>query len=463
MPLITEEDGIISASPTAYVPEAVPTISVVAPTYRDVVVDTSNTPINTLMTAISGYPWTVQYYSQLVDTDTPLQQQTLSLDIPYQQYRRIDGLEIRVTSPLTTQQDEVTKTMTTGGSATVYAGVVPNTNDPFIADIGTGKPTVFRVTKSEQKTFLAKTAYEISYVVMSDHQEYLDDLARKTISSYVFKKDQIAYGQSPLVVTSDADLIDQIGITLDRLIDFYLKTFYDLDFGTIMIPMQGQPCYDPTLVDFLTKTLRVSDHPSVVRVREINFDDDRVYRQSNFWTAIRERDGGELLYGFTRTTMVEASQFVSNPYSYGVRWTGISYVTYPIDPKVGVGGLLAANVKVPISAFTVMDAGVGATFYPRQNDAVSANNVPTPVQPVSIGSVLDDDYYVLSQNFYLKNSDMNVLEQEVWNYLDGRALDGSQLLNSAKLAMSWGSIEQLYYIPLMIVLMRAYLRSYQVW
>ena len=69
---------------------------------------------------------------------------------------------------------------------------------------------------------------------------------------------------------------------------------------------------------------------------------------------------------------------------------------------------------------------------------------------------------MLSEAFYTQNTaTMSALEAAVWNYLNETDIDPVQLTQTADLYYQWGVLEQFYYMPLIIVLMKAYIRRYQ--
>ena len=68
--------------------------------------------------------------------------------------------------------------------------------------------------------------------------------------------------------------------------------------------------------------------------------------------------------------------------------------------------------------------------------------------------------YVLSDNFYkgeLQN--MTLLEQEVTKYIKGEALNPDILMDLYKEHVSWNTAEKYYYLPILIMLMKEYVRS----
>ena len=87
-------------------------------------------------------------------------------------------------------------------------------------------------------------------------------------------------------------------------------------------------------------------------------------------------------------------------------------------------------------------------------------NLPATGVP-SVYPVLRDDYYVLGADFYNQTTTQSVLEDAVSNYLLGDALDINSLSNTAKLFTRWGMLEQFYYVPILLTLIRGTIREYR--
>lgn len=474
MPLASDKDesGVLSPSPTAFAPQPVTTVNIVEATYKDVAVDTKQTPISTLMTYVEGSYWTVDYYSQVIDTDSPLTAQQVTVSGAYQQYRRIRGLKIKVTTPLHQQQDAQTKMMESDGAGVVFAGLMPNEGDMFVADIGTGAPIVFRVTASNKKSYFKEAVYEIEYALVGGEQQYLDDLATKTVQDLAFRQDFLSHGQQPVISTEASVAIEEMQATIDRLADQYFQMFFDSEFSTLCVPAQAAPTYDPFMTQFLTEFFTREDSPWVQRIRVLNVSEDVACRQDNFWRALKERDATYLKTGFKKTGLAYAREFTRNPYpGNGVYYSGLGWLIYPKDPKIGVLGLRAEQIKPLVE--DVLDEGGAAPVLVDSPD--SAQNLMFPplnyvdpesglpvTDPVVLLPVLTDDYYVLSGNFYTKNDGQSVLETAVWTYLDGGQLDPVQLKRTAEeLFYDWGVLEQFYYGPILLVLMNYYIRAFQ--
>jgi hypothetical protein len=497
MPIATGEDdsGIVSPSPTGFAPQVIPQVNIVDNAYKDIAVDTKWTPISSLMTMVEGSNWTVEYYSQIIDTDTPLTSQAVTLSAPYQQYRRIRDLTLKVTTPLQSVQDDVTKMMTVDGAAMIFAGLIPNEGDAFIADIGVGKPAVFRVKSTQKRSYFKEAIYNIEYAIVGTDAEYLDDLANKVVQELVFRRDFVLYGQNPVIEAAAEVTIDELEETATRLTKQYFDMFFEPEFQTIIIPQQATSVYDPFLTEYLTRVFTREDSPMVQHVRLPNVQDDVSMKQDNLWTALLNRDPTYLKTGFTQTGLVYCNQFSSNPFGQGIRWTNIGACVYPANPKIGLYGLQPGMVKsligdplVSPSVYNYMSPWLGDEYYipvpavsPPQPDqpadlvdstgSVNVMYAPENLealqegvvvgQPIPILPVTYDAYYVLSANFYNHTQTQSILEAAVWTYLNGEALDPQQLSLTASLYYEWGVLEKFYYIPILITLMRAYVRSYQ--
>lgn len=463
MPLVTgDDDAVIVPKPIPDVGEVVTTIPIVSDDYRGIAQDVRVTPAHTLMPHIDGSEWTVDYYSQVLRADSPLIQQSPSSSGTIQQYKRIKNLDLRVTTPLTSRQDTETMTMVVEGRGVVYAGIIPNENDVFVAFIGEGLPAVIKVITTEKMSVMNNAAYDISYRVMGQDQDLLDDLVSKTVQTFTYKRDNIAHGISPLVEQAQIVVMDEVAEVVDTLVASYMGEFFDQHIKTFVIPNQELYTYDPYLIEFLKHVLRVGETPILQNMANINTAEDLVYKQPNIWTALIENNPKLLTAGFTRIGFTQTTNFSGHPTNRGLRWTKLVYTAYPKDPRIGYSGLRAENVKL-LDDFTVLPSANQIEFYPRQNHAIADNDANQSITPVLIDPVFTTDYYVFSENFYNGVSGTNLFEKEVLACLNNEALDGEQLIRNARNIANWDAVSRFYYAPIILHLLRKHIRSYQNW
>jgi len=454
----TRDNGVINTNPIAPASTEVVTVLARSDDYITPIVDLRWEPRVNLLTHIEGSAWVVDYYSQVIDTSSNLSGQQYTRNAVYQSYTLIKNMEMRVSSPLSTSQEPDTKGMTVTGSALLYPYVIPNEGDMFVADIGEGKIAIFRITDSVKKSIFKEACYEISYGLNNDNQTgSLVDLNQKVVKTYYFHKDFLTYGQNPLLVSSDNDVLMSLDKSYRVLAEQYFKKFFSNEYKTIMVPGQPYPVYDHFLVDYLLSEFGTRDSNEVRYIRRLNLDDDDVMKCDSIWKALKCRDISFMNTMFKRAGLVSTATFTKEPVLEGIRYTGINKVVYPTDPILTVDYLQVNGTKV-----LSLDTLVPSPVVPGSNNVmVRAINLRGTVAAVaeSIYTVTVDDYYVLSTNFYNKTTTQSVLESIVWNYLENKPTDYTQLLDTAKTYFQWGVLEQFYYIPIIMTLIRSAVRG----
>lgn len=462
MPVVTSNrDNQLCSTLTRPVPvhivaPEIETVQVSTDTFNNGVVDAKWIPRHSILTHIEGASWIVNYYSQVLDTDSNLSGQQFTKNPVYQSYKKIINLEFKVKSPLSTTQDEVSKEMTVGGDATLYPSIIPNEGDMFTADTGQGRVGVFRITSSRKNSIFKEACYDISYVLDTDNNDKLQDLQQKTVVTYYFLKDYLLAGANPLVIKSRADTLQSLSKVLARASAHYFSRFFSNEFKTIILPSQVRPSYDAFLVDFLLRHFNSSDAKEINYIKSLSLDDDRVYKCNSIWNAISLRDDSILNTSFKRVGLVDTISFSRSPVYNGIRYSGVAYVVYPKDPYLPVDFGYVNNVKIVSKEINASsDAATAENILTRAfNFKDVATNLGDELYPVT-----HDDYYVLSENFYNNTQQQSTLERCVVNYITNNEVDPDQLYNAAKNYHVWGSVEQFYYLPIIMVMIKSVLRG----
>lgn len=477
MPIVGDHDeyGAITPNPVdTNKPAPVATISVADPEYKDVVNDTRWSPVASIMTHVSGSRWSVNYYAQVINTDSQLMSQSPTTSGVYQQYKLIKGLCLRVQTPLAQNQDTDTKMMQIDGSAIVFGGIVPNEGDMFTADIGVKQHATFRVTETKKNSIYKEATYEISYAMSSADEHYIQDLEEKTIARYYWREDFITRGHKPLILESEAHAVSELQKAYRELCDYYFPTFFSNEYKTMVIPLQEYSTYDPFLAKFIADHFSNSDHHLLQKYRVLNLGSDRAVTQPCIWDAIAKQSRSVLKHGFTKVGMVWTSQFSGVGFFNGIKWTGILQCVYPTNPRIGYG-LLEMDEVLPVNA-NGYNGTTPYTFYADEHedpDAVQRayNAMPPEENAKATYATLDangnvafpgvgvDDHYVFSEHFYQDN-EPSILEAMVLKYLDEQELDVEQLIKTAEVATEWGVLEQVYYIPILLMMIRSTIEQF---
>lgn len=453
MPIVDPDDS-------AAVVEQPNTVRIAAPEYRGVVVDTRYQPAKALLTNVEGSSWTVNYYSQVLDDDSAIVGQSVGRNAIYQQYKLIQRFEFKVTTPLTANQEDDTKAFTYTGAANVYPHVIPNIGDMFIADIGDGREGIFRITTSERKSVFKDTVHSVEYQMVDYATPMrLTDLNEKVVQSLTFVKDFLLHGQNPLVVEEDYNNLLSLQGWYQDLITKYFKWFTSKEFQTLLVPGQPTPTYDSFATKAIVSFFDTREAPELRQLRQLNVSGDDAMESTSIWDALVKRDRRLLRHGHKQAGLVLARSFERNPMLEGVYWSGVQYVVYPKDPERSVDFEYRARPK------NVLDEALQpvATQIRSLQDLVAENTLfhglPYSEAPV-IHDVLDDDYYVFSQLFYeVAATGQSKLELCVQDYLDGKALDRRVLLALCQTCHGWGGLERFYYIPIVLILVRAAIRG----
>ena len=454
MPIMSGENtsGLVSASPTTAPVVPVALISITSENYLGVANDNKLIPINTLLEHVEGASWTIDWYSQILTKDSQLTSQQASTSAAFQQYNKIEKLEVKVTSPLSASQDANSKVITYAGTALVYSLLIPNEGDMFVANIGDGQRAIFTVTATTKKSVFKKATYEISYNITTTDLTFLQDLETKTINHYVYRKDFLTYGQDPLVIKKDNIILEELADTYRTLALQYFPRFFNNEFKTFTAPGQSGSVYDPFLTDFIFKMFSSDDSPVLQELRRLNVSDDPVMAQSNLWTAIMNKERLYLKTGFTKVGLVPTNQFTYDPFFNSIRYTGVEYCVYPKNPVLNINNTNRWTVKL-LSPVTMVEVPGGISTI--------SEPLPGSTEPAyDIYPVLGDTYYVLSNNFYSETNTQSNLENAVSAFLDKRAIDLVLLSRISKEFMTWGLLEQYYYVPILLVLIRASLHLY---
>lgn len=436
--------------------EPKPVLPVASPdNYMGLTYDNNQTPVVSLAAYAEGAPWTVTYFRQVIGDHNDLKALDSNLAPQYQSYGRIDQLELRVQRDLestTTADQHLTKTE---GSAFVYAFIVPNVNDYFIADTSYQRKALFRVTTVNRQTWRRESVHTVEYTLM----DYVDNLPQeiaslelKTTTTYVFSRDRLLEGLTPYLKTEDYHLVNSLQDERKLIGDYYLSAFSNHSMKTLMFP--GQPLkriYDNFLVNFVMSTFGYLEFTDVLKIKQLPTDGDQYLAQPQFWTAILERDRNQLTYGNHRMMVTSTAGFLKNTYLktlYSARCDCIVYPYKPdlstmsgedMPPKPVFRGCLkettnAQGKEITDAEKTILILDKPVLLYPKANE---------------------DAYYVLSENFYNNDREkMTLLELMTSDYLDSKTLDLKQLTALVRFYPKMERMEQFYFGPLIMCLMR---------
>ena len=421
--------------------------------YRSVIVEDAVTPFDSLLGFVSGAPWTVNYYSQLVSLHNDLRDHDAGQLGVYQQYTKIANLELRVGSPIDSNQDADSALVTVAGSATVYGYLVPNVGDLFVAAVGDGEDGLFRVSGVDRKNFNRNSVFGIDYTLVnyiSKDPDRYKDLESKVNRTVYFDKTRLIDNATPVLQEEEYTQLNKLRITYSQLVAYYFNTFYNKSVGTLIVPGQSAIVYDGFLVDYLLKIVQGEDAPEIRMTTRLDMGQDRYLTQKTIWDALAAVDH-ELLQMVTSVTgLVHCQTFSRNPTLKGLKFSRMQYVVYPVQVDKSVEPNLPEKTEYDLFS-SLYDPGPGIGGL-----ASYVNNIriePNGTVPY-INKLLDSPTYVLSEAFYTGQPGQTVLESLTTDYLHRRMLSVKKITELCDQCRRWGRLEQFYYMPILFTLIK---------
>ena len=312
-------------------------VQIQAPEYKSNVVDTKRQPLSEIMVYVEGSSWTVNYYSQVLGADNSLSDNQPNLSAVNQQYVKTVGLELKVTSELAKTQDTQTSEFSVTGTATIYAGIIPNKGDVFIADIGSGQEGVLTVTNSERKSILTGTCYEITYAISGYNvDERRFDLERKTIKVVHFRRDMIKYGQRPVLIASEVATLEQFEQYIRDFKGQYFSRFFSNEYQTLILPNQRFAVYDPFLTKAVLSLFDTNEHPILRKIKQLNIAGDPAMDCFQFWNCLLTLSDDLHSVLTPEMFIVSSRYFIRSPAFMSVAHSGVRYVIYPKGARADI-------------------------------------------------------------------------------------------------------------------------------
>lgn len=447
----------------SYKPNANPVIPVSQPkvepsNYKSIIYSDDNVPLSSLIAYIEGSPYICDYYRQVVAEGNDLREIDHGQANIYQQYERINKLEIRVSSALNSSYDSNTGITSVTGAGIIYPFMIPNIADYFTSDAGNNRQGLFRITNVERRTFNRDSAFYVDYELVGyidAVQALYDDLTSKVIREYHFSKERLLEGLQPVLRTQQYQQLDSLSAIEYEITNFYFKTFLNREYMTLLIPGQTLAIYDSLLTDFIFKIVDSFKYYEMRTLRQYSIDNNPFLKQPQLWDLLIRKDFNGLASCNQKMSQVTKYAFNPNGFIHGIYFTNVDAIVYPTTPDLTA--LLQSHAEARVVNLEVLDepTNVHGTLADLISNQYNAGTTTYPY----IHTVTVDDYYVLSSDFYNQTSNMSLLEILVKDYIKQQTINIDYLLALCNHYTTWGRLEQFYYIPLLILLIKEANRS----
>lgn len=470
--------------PSPRPPQKQPTPEITPKPYRHSIVDSRETPTESLTTWIGGSTWTVDYYSQIFNSNEqlkPFDPKQLSV---YQQYRKIHRFQLKLQGALSDTDEQSDGRFSLSGSAIVIPqpNFIPNVGDAFIADTGEGQATQFTVVNVQKLSIKKSTAWNIDFrAARAANAELVKLIDSKVVENLHFNRDFFTTGQNPLLTTESFNHLEWLQKALKNVSTHWLATNFSHTHSTLLVPNQDNPIYDPFVTRAALRLISKDVDKLVLDIIEYNVDDFRLPKYVNIYQAVIERDRSLLHRVFKPYQVVSTAIIGSHAYQHSIKYSGIPFVVMPATANLDSDNYnLLANVgsgyqgeiiggrngdSSSMASICWADPSKPCTVkLGKGKDAENNPNYDINGLPVSIGFDIPEvpsETYVLSPAFYNNDKDeLTRFEMLINEMIDGKPINYEEINPFIESFYKWTRVEQFYLGPLLIALIKAAIRSF---
>lgn len=411
---------------------------------RRSVVDSEYMPVTHLILHSSGDMWSVDYYRQLVGLDDMLRPLSFEVGPAEQNYELIRGFQLRVDDALDTSQDQETKEFTVTGAGAITHGIVPNSGDMFVADIGNGKAGLLTITSSEKASYTKDASYLIRWTLVSefDDPKWRKELDSKVSRTLHYVNELAELYDTPFMTESAFNTYVSLAKQDVRLIDFFKEMFWSKEVHSIRMAEQDEKIYDGFHAKFC-RDLGLGDIRRPIKTYGLGrLDDEDI---CTLWDLFEDMDT-------YRHSMLHRDFILNHvktmPGVHVMRTIAWSPFTYALVPEgviedidgemVFSAGLLEPEVIANSKGLTVLPEELRKRF----------NLSSKPLY-----DLVTFKPYILSTAFYDGNrSEMNILEQMLHRALSSEVVPPEVVDVLCREIFTEPQLSIYYYTPLILVL-----------
>ena len=425
-----------------------PTIT--PPDYKGIVNDTAIKPVEALLSYISGASWTVDYYGQVLGEHNNLRELDANSPEIYQSYNKTAGLEIRVSSPLSSSYDADTTITTYSGSGKIYPFLVPNASDYFITDAGDTRKGIFRVTNVERLSVNRDSVFNVEYELVAyidTRKDLYEALEARSTGKYHYDKDRLTTGANPVLRSETYELISDTKKKYAKILSYYFRIFYNLRVQTFLLPFSSKSVYDPYLTVFLNKIIDTSETENMVYMKTPDYDNDPIANQLQFWEILIKRDHSLLDEAVSKMQFVSRMLFSRNPHLKGLYFSGMDFITYPLLSDESMNSAYAIKAGSDVELLKIERKHRQMLQIPNYQ-YITANKTLVTIPEIDFSKS-----YVLGESFYsLADNELSIIEILTKDYLLQQSIDLGMLNRLCDDYSKWERMEQFYFGPILMLL-----------
>lgn len=236
------------------------------------VVKESETSIVEITNHVGGYPWTVDYFNNIVERDDVVSQIDTSTPVGLQSYRKIEDLEIKLTSPLSSEDME-----SLTGEAYINIGSKIYKHDMFVATLKGGRPAIFQIDTVKDRKYetneIALVEFSILTYIVEGDKTY-ENLVSKIATNYVYNEEHKFSNSSPIITVEEDLNYDRMKKNLRVFLNNYASKFLDENTQVLTLKYMNRSIVDAYLNDF-AKRIFSDDSAKIKSIRDVETSEPR--------------------------------------------------------------------------------------------------------------------------------------------------------------------------------------------
>jgi len=373
---------------------------------------------------IGGYKWDVTYFHRVIDNMDQVTEYDPNLDPTLQDYVRIDNLRLTLDSPLPAGIGDDLK-----GTAYIDVDIIPNPNDLFIAKLMDGKSVIFVVESVTRVNYNNDNLFRIDFALYGEYDSIDDTLISKLLDStteeLIYNPDYRRKHDEPLYTKEDYLEREEGYKRINKLINLWRNNFikpsnqYFIGYRD----SNNQFVYDPQMNDFIKDIIGYTNLD--IDIEEPNII-DRDYSILDYLVN-PEIPKGDIL----EFSIVEKPKILTfNPY--------INNIPYSIVAKV---------VKLTPDEVEYKDNGTVNDVFPK-----------IPEGRYIFRKEVYDSFF--EEDIDVEN--LTIFEQQFLAMINKTVMDANALDSIYKNVRYLDTLEQFYYIPIIIAMIKYYLTTFTV-
>lgn len=220
----------------------------------------SETPITDITPEVSGLPWTVDFYNQILNKNDVASEIDIDKPIATQSYREIKDTVIKLSSSI----ESVNSSELTGDGWIDIEDVVRE-GDIIVARLHNNRLAMLNITEVKNRSYELNTIYYITFKLLTfvddDDRALYTNLKDKVATESVFLDPELATQTNSKIIDKSTYMLIRSGqTTIDSIMNMYINKYFSIRDNYFLLTIDGDKLIDPYLNDFILKFFEAGEY-----------------------------------------------------------------------------------------------------------------------------------------------------------------------------------------------------------